>query len=141
MPEQVQKIANQILEWWKKFNTKQKALLISIVATIILALVILAVLVSKPTMVVLHQCTTTSEAGEVKDLLDKEGVSYQLSDDGLTFYVDQKDNANASILLGQMVFQVQDLVLMMYSVAVSVQQSQIRTKDINFICRTVLKNS
>lgn len=35
MPEQVQKIANQILEWWKKFNTKQKALLISIVATII----------------------------------------------------------------------------------------------------------
>lgn len=101
MPEQVQKIANQILEWWKKFNTKQKALLISIVATIILALVILAVLVSKPTMEVLHQCTTTSEAGEVKDLLDKEGVSYQLSDDGLTFYVDQKDNANASILLGQ----------------------------------------
>ena len=30
MPEQVQNILNKITEWWKKFNTKQKALLISI---------------------------------------------------------------------------------------------------------------
>lgn len=35
MPEQVQNILNKITEWWKKFNTKQKALLISIVAVII----------------------------------------------------------------------------------------------------------
>ena len=63
MPEQLQKIANQILEWWKKFNTKQKALLISIAATIILALVILAVIVSKPTMVTLIECASTAEIG------------------------------------------------------------------------------
>jgi len=25
MPEQVQNILNKITEWWKKFNTKQKA--------------------------------------------------------------------------------------------------------------------
>ena len=24
MPEQVQKVLDRILEWWKKFNTKQK---------------------------------------------------------------------------------------------------------------------
>ena len=39
MPEQVQNILNKITEWWKKFNTKQKALLISIVAVIIVALI------------------------------------------------------------------------------------------------------
>ena len=68
MPEQVQNILNKITEWWKKFNTKQKALLISIVAVIIVALAILAAVVSKPNMVTLHECQTTAEAGTVKDL-------------------------------------------------------------------------
>lgn len=102
MPEQLQKIVNQILEWWKKFNTKQKVLLGSIVATIILALVILAVVVSNPTMVTLIECANTTEAGEVKDLLDSDGsISYEMSQDGLTFYVEDADEAVASILLGQ----------------------------------------
>ena len=55
MPEQVQNILNKITEWWKKFNAKQKALLISIVAVIIVALAILAAVVSKPNMVTLHE--------------------------------------------------------------------------------------
>ena len=101
MPEQVQNILNKITEWWKKFNTKQKALLISIVAVIIVALAILAAVVSKPNMVTLHECQTTAEAGTVKDLLDGESISYQMSQDGLIFYVDAKDEAAASILLGK----------------------------------------
>ncbi len=63
---------------------------------------ILAVVVGKPNMVTLIECSSTAQAGEVKDLLDNDGsISYQMSDDGLTFYVDEKDNAAASILLGQ----------------------------------------
>lgn len=101
MPEQVQKILDGIVEWWKKFNTKQKVLLGSIAATIILALVILTVVVSQPTMVTLIVCETTAQAGEVKELLDGDsGVEYEMSQDGLTFYVDEKDEATASILLG-----------------------------------------
>ena len=50
MPEQVQKVLDRILEWWKKFNTKQKTLLISIVAVVLVALAILAAVVSKPKM-------------------------------------------------------------------------------------------
>ena len=98
MPEQVQKILTKITDWWKKFTTKQRILLGSIVAVIILALVILAVVVGKPNMVTLIECSSTAQAGEVKDLLDNDGsISYQMSDDGLTFYVDEKDNAAASI--------------------------------------------
>lgn len=100
MPEQVQKILSRILEWWKKFNTKQKALLISIAATIILALVILSVIVSRPTMVTLITCEDTAKAGEVKQLLDDNHVTYEISQDGLTFSVDEKDNSTAAILLG-----------------------------------------
>ena len=54
MPEQVQNILNKILEWWKKFNTKQKALLISLTSVVLLALVILAVVMTRPTYVSLY---------------------------------------------------------------------------------------
>ena len=114
MPEQVQNILNKITEWWKKFNTKQKALLISIVAVIIVALAILAAVVSKPNMVTLHECQTTAEAGTVKDLLDGESISYQMSQDGLIFYVDAKDEAAASILSEKMISEVRAHPLIMF---------------------------
>ena len=102
MPEQVQKILNQIIEWWNKFNTKQKILLTSITATVLLALALLAFVVSRPNMVLLHQCATSAEAGQVKNLLDSDtSIRYEMSSDGLTFYVDEKNEAVASILLGQ----------------------------------------
>lgn len=100
MPEQVQKVLDRILEWWKKFNTKQKTLLISIVAVVLVALAILAAVVSKPKMVTLVTCETTAESGQVKNILDSENISYELSDDGLAFKVNEKDYANASIVLG-----------------------------------------
>ncbi len=64
MPEQLQKILDQVTEWWKKFSTKQKVLLLSIVATMMLALAILAFVVSRPTMLPLIQCETAAEAGK-----------------------------------------------------------------------------
>ncbi|MGN0141355.1 MAG: flagellar basal-body MS-ring/collar protein FliF [Roseburia sp.] len=100
MPEQLQKIGNQALDWWKKFNTKQKALLISIVAVIVIALVILAAVMSQPNMVTLITCEDTKQAGEVKTLLTDEGIDYELSQDGLVFKVDAKNLADAEILLG-----------------------------------------
>ena len=45
MPEKLKQILNKIAEWWKKFSTKQKALIISIVAVVVVALAILAAVV------------------------------------------------------------------------------------------------
>lgn len=100
MPEQVQKILDKVLEWWKKFNTKQRMILISATASVILALVILAVVLSQPKMVPLITCESTSQSGQVKELLEGNDVKYKVSDDGLTYEVESKDKANASILLG-----------------------------------------
>lgn len=69
MPEQLQKIWNQVLEWWKKFSTKQKIILGSVTGAILLALVILAMVVSTPTMVELVKCDSTEEASKIKDIL------------------------------------------------------------------------
>ncbi len=101
MPEQLQNILTKVQDWWKKYNTKQKTLLISIAAVILLALGILAFVVSRPHMEVLVECTSTAEAGKVKEVLDGDNsVKYKLSQDGLIFYVDRDDIATASILLG-----------------------------------------
>ncbi len=100
MPENVQNILNKIKEWWKKFSMKQKTLLISISAVAILALVILAVVMNQPKMVNLITCENATQASEVKKLLEEENINAEISSDGLTFMIDEKDEANASILLG-----------------------------------------
>ena len=49
MPERLKAILDKITAWWKKFNTKQRSVLISIAAVVIVALVILGVGISRPT--------------------------------------------------------------------------------------------
>lgn len=100
MPEQIQQVFDKILEWWKKFNTKQKALLASITAVILLSLVILAVAVSKPEMITLYTCSSLKEASAIKELLTDGGYEYEVSTDGMVFSVEKADYANARILLG-----------------------------------------
>ena len=100
MPEQVQNILNKILEWWKKFNTKQKALLISLTSVVLLALVILAVVMTRPTYVSLYDATDNKEAAAIKELLDSDGtLDYKVS--GTThFEINARQESEANMLLG-----------------------------------------
>lgn len=101
MPEQVQVIINKVIEWWKKFNNKQRALILSAVAVVIIALVILTVVLATPSVTLLYRCESYKEASQIKELLDSdESINYSTSDDGLIFYVEEEDEATASMLLG-----------------------------------------
>lgn len=90
MQERLQGILNRIKEWWSKFTTKQKALLISIVTVVVMAIVVLAFIMTRPKMVTLINCESTKEAGTVKDLLEGESIAYEVSKDGLTFFGKRK---------------------------------------------------
>ena len=100
MPERIQQILNRIVEWWKNFSTRQKALIISIAAVVAVAFSILGFVMTRPTMVNLITCDSAKQASSVKDLLDSNSITYEVSDDGLTYTVKQEDRANATILLG-----------------------------------------
>lgn len=100
MPENVQNILNKGKDWWTKFSTKQKTLIISITAAVMIALVILAVVMNQPHKVLLAECENTKQASEVKNLLDEEGIKFDVSSDGLVFHVNEKDLSAANILLG-----------------------------------------
>ena len=100
MPEQVKKILDRLAEWWKKFNTKQKTLLISLTAVVILALAILAVVVSRPTYTTLIDCENTKQASQVKEILDGDGTIRYRVTNSTHFEVNTDDESAANMLLG-----------------------------------------
>lgn len=101
MPERIQNIFKKIVEWWKKFTSRQKALIISAVSVVAIALIILGVVATRPDKMTLVTATDATQAQSIKDLLDGDSIKYSQSEDGMTFTIDKKDEADATILLGQ----------------------------------------
>lgn len=99
MPEQVQNILGRMAEWWKKFNIRQKALMLSLTAVVLLSLGILAVVVTRPVYTTLIDCENAKMANEVKEILDGGGIRYKVSDT-THFEVNVADESNANMLLG-----------------------------------------
>ena len=91
---------NRLLEWWNRFTTKQKTLIIAIVCGAVLALVIIVTVLRQPQYVLLRECETTAEAAEVRDLLEGEGLDFNVSDDGLTVSILKTQQSDANLLLG-----------------------------------------
>ena len=77
----------------------------------------------------------------MKDLLDGESISYQMSQDGLIFYVDAKDEAAASILLGKNDIPSQGASIdNVFDGGFSSTEAD-KTRNTKFICRNILLNS
>ena len=98
--EKLKEIWNRVLEWWNRFTTKQKTLIIVAGAAVILAIVVIVTMLNRPQYVLLRQCETTAEAAEVRDLLDGEGLTYQISNDGLSIKILSSQQSDANLLLG-----------------------------------------
>lgn len=100
MPERIKGLADKFLEWWKKFSTKQKTLIFGLTAIVLVALIILAAVMSRPETTTLITCEDTAQASKVNELLTGEGINAEVSRDGLTFTINVKDEAAAQMLLG-----------------------------------------
>ena len=100
MADKAKELLNKVLEWWNKFSTKQKTFIISAGAGIVLALAILITVLTRPQYIVLLNCESTKEAAEVSDLLEGEGLDFKVSDDGYQIKINQKQQSEASLLLG-----------------------------------------
>ncbi len=100
MNERLRNIPQRILAWWGRFSLKQKTAIISGVAGILIAIGILAFVMTRPNMIVLMTCENTKESSEVTELLTEQGITYDVSDDGLTISINKEDEAAANIALG-----------------------------------------
>ncbi len=100
MQERLRELLNRVIEWWKALTTRQRTILVSITAVIILAFVILITAITRPQYTLLATCETTKEASEIRDLLDNEGITYEISTDGLEIRVLSSQLSDANLLLG-----------------------------------------
>lgn len=100
MNEKLKGLLDRIVEFWKGLTVKQRMLIISSVVAVIVTLVILSAVLSKPHMVELIACEDAKQASEVVDLLQGQEIKFDASDDGLRIRVDKKDLSDAIWLIG-----------------------------------------
>ena len=93
-------LPEKFLEWWKKFTSKQKTAIILATLGVVIAFAILITVVTRTQYTALVTCDNTTQASEVKDLLDANDIKYHVSDNGLVFTVDKKQLSDANLLLG-----------------------------------------
>ena len=108
MSEKLKALLQRVKDWWDKFSTKQKTLIIVGASAAVLTVVILVSVLTRPTYVLLMSAENTSEASQVKTLLDDNSITYTISNDGLQFRVLESQEADANILLGANNIQAAD---------------------------------
>ncbi|MCR4782000.1 MAG: flagellar biosynthesis protein [Lachnospiraceae bacterium] len=100
MPERIQNTINRIVEWWKKFTSRQKAIMISMAVVVVVAIAILGYVFTRPSWVVLKVASDAKEAQNIQNLLTENKITFEQSKDGMTFSIHEEDTAQAQILLG-----------------------------------------
>ena len=99
MADRLKKIPIQLKEQWNKYSSKQKTIIVSVIAAVFLALIILYVILSRTHFETLLVCETPKDASKVAELLKGEGIEYKLEDDNVTISVDKKKHADALLLI------------------------------------------
>lgn len=100
MLDRLKEIQAKVLEWWNKFTSKQKTIIIAIVAIVIFAFAILIYAFSRPQYVRLMNCETVTEADTAMSALESAGIDCRLSNDGLHIDVNVKQTSEAQRALG-----------------------------------------
>lgn len=100
MVDRLKELFQKVLDWWNKFTAKQKTIIISVTAGVILALAILATILTRPKYEKLITCESTKEASEITALLETDSIPYTITDDGLIISVEKDYLSTATLLLG-----------------------------------------
>ena len=91
------------VEFWNKYTSKQKTIIISVLAVVIFTLVALIWFSNRTTYVTLATFESTTDAAAAKKYLDESGKTfkYQISSDALTISIDEKQLSEARLVLGE----------------------------------------
>lgn len=99
--ERLRKIPARFLEFWNKYSPMQRMLMIAVGVGVFLAIILVSYFVTRPVMTTLVKSEKTADTAKIKDLLDENGISYEVSSDATTISVDQKDYSNALLVLAK----------------------------------------
>lgn len=99
MPAQMRALIDRILEWWNKFSTRQKTMIITGVVAVVLTVVIMTVVLTRPKYVHLYHAQNATESSQVDEILTEAGLDYTVSGDGMTFMINKNQESRANIAL------------------------------------------
>lgn len=100
MPERLRGILQKVIEWWNRFTSRQKTIIIGLAASVIFAFAIVIYVTSQPQYTDLITCENASKAAEVESLLAGANIKYKASSDGLKFSVESGQYQTAVWALG-----------------------------------------
>ena len=102
MADRLKEIPVKLLAWWNKYTSKQKTIIISIAAGVVLALAILVTVLSRPQYELLVTCESTKESSAIIELLEgaSPAIDYVYSEDGYQIKVEKSQIGQANVLLG-----------------------------------------
>lgn len=100
MVERLKQIPDQIVKMWKNLTKKQKMLIISVVAVVIMTFLVLYFVLSKVEYTTLYTFEDTASASEMMELLKENSIDCKLGDDNLTVNVNSKAYQDAVIVMG-----------------------------------------
>lgn len=100
MLDRLKEIQAKVLEWWNKFTSKQKTVIIAIVAVVVFAFAILIYVFSRPQYTRLMSCETATEAARIMETLEAAGIDCKLSDSALNIDVNVNQISDANRAIG-----------------------------------------
>lgn len=91
------------VEFWNKYTSKQKTIIISALAAVIFTLVALIWFSTRTNYVTLATFESTADAAAARGYLDDSSTNfnYQVSNDALTISIDEKQLSEARLVLGE----------------------------------------
>ena len=109
MADRLKEIPAKILEWWNKFTTKQKTIIVVIGAVVIFTFAIIIYAFTRPQYTQFGVYTDATEAAEVIKILDDAGISHKDSSDLLTIEVEKSQVPQANYALASQGYRPQGL--------------------------------
>lgn len=99
MADKLKEIPGKALEWWNKFTSKQKTIIIAIAAVVVFTFVIIIYAFTKPQYTRLGTYENSSTSAKIVEILNDAGITHRETADALTIDVlsDQLAQANMAI--------------------------------------------
>jgi len=99
MLDRLKQIPKKIAEIWKKYSAKQRAVIISTVAVVVLALIVLIVILNQTQFVKLYTFDDTASAKTAMAVLESNAIEHRLGTDDRTIEVNEKQKQDAVLAL------------------------------------------
>lgn len=101
MTERIKQIPQKLLEFWNRYTSKQKTIIISVAAVVFLMIVILSYILSRPSYVELTKCEDNKSASDIISVLDENSIKNEYDTSTNIIKVKKRDYQSAVLLMAQ----------------------------------------